>query len=771
MNLADIRNAAFHQADWGPKQSPEAKERMNQFINRAYNLIALEAPFLFFEDILRFATEPDVIPDEADPTAPVNTVTFSPEAAASGITTANSWVVDQDNAGAAGVINWPADRSWDGRVIELKDNNGVWHRNIIRTIWQDSETPAVPAVAATALVEVNGTLGGGMAKTLPGDKIVINQGQPTGGELECSNAGVLPYPPDTFYVQIPQMLPGWLAAYINGPPIEDPIVGGVMSGGGFNDPLGSFTTLFVATTNLQVPPYDNKVVLTAVIPGAAGNSMTVAFVPAVGGGPPDSILLSSATTPVPGPLANFAGGSDGEPAVPGPKHISFWMPWDTVQFGAGPFQYRIYTEEYALPDDVIQVNSTRLWETNNTWPLSVISQYEAEQLNILNTHRDVAKGIPRTMFRRTHYQMPAPAVAPFAEPFTIPSEIGGKRGWVGPEPAGTFEYKITYCWGARDIWFRNPGPHHWGANAIDPVNTLGEKWDAINSNEQWGQQRYREPRWESAPSPVSPQVVTLNAVGNGMKGDLAKIWLPNIEYIQGFYWNLIVRDTGGELIPPATTGTDFERAHAQKSGWFVRIYRRRVVTDFKDYDQLGAVGGPDPSVGVKSGSSFADRILRKIEEDTSFYLLSEVHIDNLNEGFFLDDGQLLPDYHRRLRDTHGYMNVGLYPNPDKRYEVEVRCLRRPRPLTNDTDAPYIHAEACDVLIDRTLQLLYETEGNRPMMKSAKERYERCLITLTKRYGDLRPEAVAVRRRLVRARRGFGIRNPLRGSGGTSLPFP
>jgi len=750
MNLADIRNAAFHQADWGPKQSPEAKARMNQFINRAYNLIALEAPFLFFEDILRFATEPDINPDEADPTTPVNTVTFSPEAAASNITTANSWVVDQDNEGAAGVINWPVDRSWDGRVIELKDNNGVWHRNIIRTVWQDPETPEVPAKAATATIHVEEIQGVTFVDL--GDTISI-----ANAPLVCTAPPPIATPPNQFY-QHPD--PTTQAELIAGVPFTP--------SGGVNDPAGAFLPICSATT---VPALPATVDLTATVAGAAGNVIALEFLPALGNA---GLLVSSASSPVPslGPI-NFAGGADVVPAIPGKKHISFWMPWDTVRFGAGPFQYRIYTEEYALPDDVIQVNSTRLWETNNTWPMRVISQYEAEQLSLLNTHRNVAKGIPRTLFRRTHYQMPAPAVPPFVSQYNavadLPSLLGA--GWRGPEPAGTFEYQITYCWGARDIWFRNPGPHHWGANAIDPVNTVGKAWDAIDGNEQWGQQRYREPRWESAPSPVSAQVITTNIELNGALGFAARLTLPNIEYIQGFYWNLVARDSTAALQPPATDGTFFERAHAQKSGWFVRIYRRRVATDFTNYDQLGAAGGRDPSIGVRSSSAPSDQLLHKIEEDTSFYLLSEVHIDTKNQGFFLDDGQLLPDYSRRLRDTHGYMNIGLYPNPDKRYEVEVRCLRRPRPLTNDTDAPYIHAEACDVLIDRTLQLLYETEGNRPMMKSAKERYERCLITLTKRYGDLRPEAVAVRRRMVRARRGFSIRNPLRGSGGTSLPFP
>ena len=44
MNLKEIRNAMFAQADWAPTQSSEAISRANSFINRAYNQLALESP-------------------------------------------------------------------------------------------------------------------------------------------------------------------------------------------------------------------------------------------------------------------------------------------------------------------------------------------------------------------------------------------------------------------------------------------------------------------------------------------------------------------------------------------------------------------------------------------------------------------------------------------------------------------------------------------------------------------------------------------------------
>ncbi len=562
MNLKDIRDAMYAQADYGPKNSTAADSRMDAFINRAYNLIALEAPFLFFEDTLRFATEPDALT-----TVVQDTITFVAESDAA-VPNANSWVVEQNNIGTAGLLTWPTDRSWDGRVIEIQDADGVWHRNVIRTVWQ--------------------------------------------------------------LVRLP---------------------------------------------------------------------------------PPNRIFMS------------------------------FLMPWDTQNYTAGPFKYKVYTEEYSLPDDIIEVHSTRLWKTNNSWPLHVLGQDDAERQNILDKHTDLAKGIPRVVFRRTHYQMPAPAVPPAVEQWKVSQPT--PHGWVGPEPAGTFEYKITYCWGARDIWFRNPGPAHWGYNAIDPVNQVGSAWDDIGASDRWGKQRYREPRWESAPSTVTAQVSSTNLTDQGVPGVAVRLTLPNIEYIQGFFWNLIA----APAVNPGVA-SPFSRQHLDKSGWFIRIYRRRVATNFTDYEDLGVQAG---TVGVAKATG---PILHKIEEDNSFYLLSEIHIDEANEGYFVDDGQLLPDYHRRLRDTHGYMQIGMYPVPNDRYEVEVRCVRRPAALTNNTDAPYIHAEACDLLVDRSLQLLYETEGNIGMMRLAKGRYDRNLLTLSKRYGDLRSSAIPMLKRLSRATPGY-----------------
>jgi hypothetical protein len=631
VNLKDIRNAMYAQADYGPKNSAGADDRMNKFINRAYNLIALEAPFLFFEEILRIATQPDVLNDAN------NTVTFAPDITwdvagdpmfpkgSTGATLPpNPWVIKQDAVGAGGVLtDWPTDRSWDGRVIEIQDADGEWHRNIIRTVWDLNYGP---------------------------EQVVIAPGAP---------------------------------------PLSTPATG---------------------------------------------------------------------------------------------KVISLWMPWDTNKFGAGPFQYRVYTSEYAIPDDIIEVHSMRLWKTNNSWPLQVIGQEDAERQNIIDRHTDVAKGIPRVIYRREHIQVQGPSVAPLA---TLSNQVDfgeyDNAGaivkyprWKGPEPAGQFEYVITYTWGKRDIWFRNQGLSLWNDNPYDWQNpehgvaaTSAEWTDATGrkgaaNRSQAARNRYREPLYESAPSPVSAVVTATNASDTDQGGTTVTaggpavlLTLPNIQYMQGF----MMMGTGpsvpgangafvGNIPPDVNEG--FVRVSSRLSGWHVRIYRRRITADFSNYEILHT-GTPTPGI-VEPGQWVEG--FKRMDIPKAFLLLAEVNVDWDNQGYFIDDGAILPDYHRRLRDTHGYQTIGMYPTPNARFELEIRCIRRPKELKDDQDAPLIHAEACDLLVDRALQLLYETEGNISMMRLAKGRYERNLKTLSKRYGDLRSSAVPMLKRLSRATPGY-----------------
>jgi len=526
MNLGEMRTAMFAQADWGPKASTEANTRANEFINRAYNLLALEAPFLFFEDELHIATQKDEVPTLS--TDLVNVENSDP------------WVLSAALApGTTDALVWPTDRSWDGRWIELKDSNGTYHRHQIRTVWTEGSGP---------------------------------------GEYRM--------------------------------------------------------TLFT--------PYNG--VMNASVPTTS-------------------------------------------------------------------MSYRIYTPHYSLPADVISVNSMRLYQNNEGWPLDIMGQMEAEEKRIADANRNVSAGRPRLAYRRKHWAMPAPAEDP--DQLELSSEQSTTTfNWHGPEPGGTFQYVFTYCWGRRDDqhWRHNPGLDKsqigttlaWCSPLSSPLSLYSSDNTLYTELANLGDRARYSPLWESAPSPAS-EVISADTNGAGIY-----LKFPDLEKIQGF-------------------GYSGQAQRYRRSGWRIRIYRKRIT-----------------STAHSSFTGFADT---DVEDAGVYYLLMEVP-GWCNE--IIDNGAITPDYGTRLKSVHGYQNIALYPRPDDRYELDVRCVRRPDPLVQDQDAPRVHAEATELILQRALTFLYEAQGNKGMSAIAFGRYERNLETLSKRYGDLRSSARAEYRRISRA---------------------
>ena len=111
MNRSDIRQAVFDQIDWQPDTSTDIINRLDRFVNRAYQQLALEAPFLFFEDKVHFATEIEVnsVSGTATDRLAVNSTDVR---------------VLERPEGITGIANFPTDGSWDGREIEMTDPAG-----------------------------------------------------------------------------------------------------------------------------------------------------------------------------------------------------------------------------------------------------------------------------------------------------------------------------------------------------------------------------------------------------------------------------------------------------------------------------------------------------------------------------------------------------------------------------------------------------------------------------------------------------------------------
>tara|TARA_Y100001973_G_scaffold102562_1_gene167852 strand:- start:813 stop:2534 length:1722 start_codon:yes stop_codon:yes gene_type:complete len=566
MNLAEIREAMFAQADWSPDQSPEATKRVTGFINRAYNQIAREAPYLFFEDTLRATTEPDVkSASDSDLIEVLGTNAFdsAENDPWSFKTTYTKTAADADSDGLY-TTTWKTDRSWDGRTIEIETGTHKV-RNQIRTIWHDSADDR------------------------------------------------------------------WKLTLVH--------------------------------------PFD---------------------------------IETHGSTPS----------------------------------GAQGFKWRIYTEDYALPDDVITMRSMRLFNNTQQYPLEVMGQDEAEGRMLVGPRGEVAAGIPRVAFRREHFQLEGPGRAPRVG-------VDEKIAWNGPETPGEFEYIVTYTWGKRDADFRLPGLAKWDSYAKNWFNTGQTISSAVNN--EVANNRIREPRYESAPSPASAKIAVGPNFPNAPTGYFGiVVTVPNIEYVLGF----LTERTGA----PSPSG---KRVSQHQSGIHVRIYRRRVAdVDLSSFSSASYDTLTYAAEGMNDARSFVDN-------KEKFYLLAEMRVDEDNKGVFIDDGQYIPDRSRPLRDTHGYQQYAVYPRPDQRYEMDIRCVRRPQKLEDERDVPRLHAESVGTLVDRAMAYLYESMGNFGAAETMMKRYESALELLNKRYGDLRPAAVPVLRRMVRARYSYRSRDSYR----------
>jgi hypothetical protein len=417
--------------------------------------------------------------------------------------------------------------------------------------------------------------------------------------------------------------------------------------------------------------------------------------------------------------------------------FSLWQPWNFLQWGEGPFAtWRIYSNEYVLPDEVIEIKSARVLHEDAYTPIEILTQGDAEMRGIAEHITSVtnSESHPLQAFRRKHEQLPGPRVAPSAVAST---PINGATRWQGPDPAGSFEYIVTYCIGKRHYDTANPGPGHWQSDADPFISDFDSATLMGQEHPFQSQARYAEPILESAPSPVSSTVTltSTGAAGSTVTPNV-NVTVPNIEYMLGFQMD------GTAMISGVSTA--FTRVHSFKSGMFVRIYRRRLTVDLGlGYTELG----DDATPGGRRVTGLAN-----LDFDDGFYLLAELKIDEDNLGVFVDDGSIIPDHSRRLRDIHGYQSLKFHPRPQEDFKIEIRAAKRPKELISDYDVPGIHPEATDLIVQKALVYLYERLKDRGAMMDAESQYSRLLGKHAKRYGLGVPSGRAIKRRAHRARR-------------------
>jgi len=127
--------------------------------------------------------------------------------------------------------------------------------------------------------------------------------------------------------------------------------------------------------------------------------------------------------------------------------ISIDSPWPNLTDTG--MSFRIFTPEYYLPPDAVEIKSARVWSDPNHL-LAVGSQQDMERYQLID-YRGRVLGLPEVIFKGHHFQIDAPTKIPQVEVLEQHSL------WAGPDPAGAFEYCFTYVWGKRDADFLEAG--------------------------------------------------------------------------------------------------------------------------------------------------------------------------------------------------------------------------------------------------------------------------------------------------------------------------
>lgn len=128
--LKGIRDRIYAEADYAPSKSAEAQKRVDEFINRAYYRLLLDAPFLFWIERYQFPIYPDITAGANDTLR----LAINPAGAA----TKDPWVLESVSAVGSTTTVFNTQGLWNGRRIFLYDSAGdLWHERRIREVWSE----------------------------------------------------------------------------------------------------------------------------------------------------------------------------------------------------------------------------------------------------------------------------------------------------------------------------------------------------------------------------------------------------------------------------------------------------------------------------------------------------------------------------------------------------------------------------------------------------------------------------------------------------------
>jgi len=701
MNKGEIRTLILEQVDWSPEQSTGFKEKVDRLINRAYQQMVLEAPYLFFEDEVQLYTEPDVTNGSDDQDA-----LFVPSGGyAAYLTHGTVWATSTDSE----VDPFVFARTYTNNPSSLTGHpDGV-------TPWEYSTSAGIVSTPGSFHDEGDDAA-----------EYAFNRLSPWAGR--------------TIEVTTPKDVPGTPSEVKVRREIRD-------VWREYNASTNKYTDYI--TVDKPWPLEADQL--------ASKGGLTYRIYTPEYGLPSDTIELRSARIR----------------EERGPE-----LKVET-QYDMERFDYIDSTgQQSGRPEKIFRGPHKQLQAPTNPPRIDPIETLDPSVRSYMTDDNRLV----------------------------VTVDSYGLQGWYGPEPQGSWEFCYTYAMGVSDIlgganvetlhkeprWESAPSPiaavELDNDNAVilirpDPgLNHLHNFFNVLRKEFRDSEEMHHH---FIADFPTMT-ADTLDDAG-----------------------------VGGSTDEPAPRTMYRVPIRYTRSGYHIRIYARRVSASRDDRKAALSLSGATIDTGGEAavmtyarggtsrGIGSSDLRIREDHTDLglsdvtykatgtlyenplisdSFYLLgvfspqwdflSHVHPHSIRSWYDSASGARLPiervnrdsshgfiyrgqrpAYNVRLKNTHGYQTVRFHPTPDNRYEIDCRVLRRPQKLTEDSDVPRIHEEACQALIEKCLVYFYELQGSMELSQNAERRYKDALHTLTKRY--------AVIPRLRPSKKSARVRRPVR----------
>ncbi len=117
--------------------------------------------------------------------------------------------------------------------------------------------------------------------------------------------------------------------------------------------------------------------------------------------------------------------------------------------GHTEYSYKVYQREMFVPDDFTSINSIIIHTPQGPQNANFLSEKTAELEYLKDIQNGITLSWPYKFYRRGMFTLPAPTIQP-----TVELDEGEDAIiWNGEEPAGTFVYAYTVCFGFKDTRF------------------------------------------------------------------------------------------------------------------------------------------------------------------------------------------------------------------------------------------------------------------------------------------------------------------------------